>query len=145
MKLADRFWSNVTGTVSPFSCWRWTGTQNGDGYGYFLLSSLPGKQVLAHRFSYELEKGAIGRGLQVMHSCDNRLCVNPAHLSLGTNSDNIADAVKKGRKVNKLTREQADEIRARYADGETQASIAADFSVSQMTVSLIVRNKFHVG
>jgi len=80
-----------------------------------------------------------------MHSCDNRLCVNPAHLSLGTNSDNIADAVKKGRKVNKLTREQADEIRARYADGETQASIAADFSVSQMTVSLIVRNKFHVG
>lgn len=88
-----RFWSKVEITGDE-TCWRWHGSKTNDGYGVFGAIRKP---VTAHRFSYELHYGEITGGLQVLHKCDNPECVNPAHLWLGTQKDNIHDAIRKGR------------------------------------------------
>lgn len=74
-------------------CWLWTGAVRGR-YGNFWFA---GKDTVAHRASYMLFVGPILPGMLVTHKCDNPLCVNPSHLALGTMSDNILDAVRKGR------------------------------------------------
>jgi hypothetical protein len=77
------------------SCWIWHGSKAGIGYG--TIKYPPCKQCYAHRFSYQLFNGPIPNGLDVCHSCDNPLCVNPAHLWAGTAKDNTHDSIKKGR------------------------------------------------
>ena len=98
------------------SCWNWTGTKHQYGYGIFIVKN---KSLRAHRFSYELHKGPIPTGLVVLHSCDNPLCVNPDHLSVGTRGDNNRDAVSKGRNAfgernghAKLSAQDVEDIRA---------------------------------
>lgn len=87
----DRFWAKVR--VAP-GCWEWAAAKNGKGYGRIYAW---GKQQSAHRVSYALAYGPIPLGLFVLHHCDNPGCVNPNHLFLGTQKDNIHDMLRKGR------------------------------------------------
>jgi hypothetical protein len=73
-------------------CWLWTGDISGDGYP---VLHFRGRKM--HRVSYTVFIGPIPIGLQVLHHCDTPICVNPEHLFLGTNADNVADKVRKGR------------------------------------------------
>jgi hypothetical protein len=90
----ERFWSKVQKSEDPAACWLWVGTRYPNGYGQFWTGQ---HKIGAHRFSYELAHGPITERLWVCHSCDNPPCVNPAHLSLGSQLENMQDKVRKGR------------------------------------------------
>ena len=86
--------------VEKQTCWIWkAGIRGNNGYGGFRVNKTSIR--LAHNVSYELYKGNIPTGLKVLHTCDNSLCVNPDHLYLGTQMDNIKDRDMKGRQRNK--------------------------------------------
>ncbi len=89
----ERFFKYVKGGEEN-SCWIWAGAKTKTGYGQF---SFNGKPVKAHRFMYETYYGVSPGTLDVCHSCDNPLCINPKHLWLGTAKDNLQDASKKER------------------------------------------------
>lgn len=89
--LALKFWAQVDKTGD---CWEWTGSLNGNGYGGFRLSH---EITSAHRSVWILTYGPIPAKAVVAHKCDNRKCVRPDHLFIGTQSDNILDSVAKGR------------------------------------------------
>ena len=97
-------------------CWEWTGSINGDGYGYLASGD---QAIRVHRLSWEIHNGEIPEGLCVLHHCDNRKCVNPEHLFLGTKKDNAQDMIKKGRHKgrHKLTLEQVQEIIEKLKSG----------------------------
>lgn len=91
-----RFWSNA---VRGSGCWLWLGGKFKNGYGMFNAGRFAdGKQrtIQAHRFAFEVTHGPIPAGKVVMHSCDIKTCINPAHLVLATQKDNIHDAMRKG-------------------------------------------------
>lgn len=88
---SNRFWSKVNRTDT---CWLWTAGKNNHGYGTFKLNDKPRK---AHRIAYELSVGPIPHGLNVLHHCDNPPCVNPNHLFIGTQEDNVRDMTFKSR------------------------------------------------
>lgn len=95
----ERFLDKIKLPANLHDCWEWNaGRSTAQGYGVFYLNNKP---IGAHRFSYEHFNGSIPVGLWVLHTCDNRPCVNPFHLFVGTAQDNISDMIKKGRKVSR--------------------------------------------
>lgn len=131
------FWSRVSKTDS---CWLWTGAKTSAGYPAMSIGHVT---KLAHRFSYELANGPIPKGQLVLHSCDTPLCVRPDHLSLGTDADNVADKVRKGRAQSKITKEQAAEIKQRLQDPYygINKELADKYGISAAQVSSIRSGK----
>jgi plasmid maintenance system antidote protein VapI len=152
---SERFFAKVK--KRPGGCWEWqaTCTRGPDGgYGVFYAED-PGhkkkRNMPAHRWSYLHHHGPIPPGMIVMHTCDQRGCVNPKHLQLGTLRDNALDMVRKnrwggpsgeGHFNTKLTSRQVEEIRRRYAAGEAyQHQLAQEYGVRQSTIGRIVRGE----
>lgn len=138
-----RFWSKVRKTDG---CWEWIGLVYPNGYGRVRVN---GCERLAHRASYVLHKGVIASGKLVMHTCDNRVCVNPNHLVIGAHKDNAQDMVSKRRcrygethHKKALTQAQVSEIRLRYARNDvSQTALAHEYGVSYVTIHQIVTGK----
>lgn len=152
IKNSTRFWAKVA-KGGPCDCWVWQGGKQHFGHGTIRIKSdgVP-TPVGAHRLSYVLHCGEIPDGLIVRHNCDNPPCVNPAHLLLGTRTDNAADMVARGRLAptfgehngsRKLSDEAASQIICMLSrpNPPTQSEIAAEFGISQSTVSLIRHHK----
>lgn len=140
----SRFWRFVE-VRGEDECWPWIGSLC-DGYGMITFFY---KRIKAHRVSVYLSGRLIPSGLSACHSCDNRKCVNPSHIWLGTNAENVADRDAKGRCRSRgqsgernykttLTNEKVFEIRA---DNRKHREIALDFGISKASVSDIKRGK----
>jgi hypothetical protein len=145
--LEDRFWSHVD-RRGPDECWEWQAALERTGYGRLSGGRRGNKQILAHRYSFMLHTGEEPGEKLVCHSCDNRKCVNPAHLWLGTCADNHADRNQKNRQAKgstqgsaKLTESDVVAIRQMRLMGLTQGELGAMFGVSKNCVSRIVNNR----
>jgi len=130
-------------------CWLWVAYIDNTGYGS-LSYGCRGDTEGAHRVSYELYKGPIPKGMCILHTCDTPTCVNPDHLFLGTQLDNIKDRNSKGRAAKgethgsaKLTEEQVVTIRKEYAEGCcTQAVLATKYKVTNSVISGIINRRY---
>jgi hypothetical protein len=154
----ELFWAKVSRPQNPDACWEWTAALKEDGYGSCLYLG----EQLAHRVSYKIWHGEIPEGLCVLHKCDNRRCVNPKHLFLGTRAENNKDRDSKGRtargdksasrlhpetrprgekhKMSKLSNKQVAEIRALYATGKySHRSLGETYGVSHSNIGHILR------
>lgn len=121
--------------VEPSGCWLWQGAPTGNnGYGQVTIGGI---KHAVHRLMYRLAHGPIPEGMDVMHSCDTPLCINPAHLSAGTHDDNMADMRNKGRSATKLTAHQVRDIRTWIAAGKSNVYLGRVFGVSASTISRI--------
>lgn len=126
----------------PNGCW-FLQMAPGNQAGHILLTVTGGLRVFAHRRAYEVVHGPIPRRKVVRHTCDDPACVNPAHLLVGTQKQNIQDAVQRGRwnawGRRRLTPDSVRAIRKRFDGGEPQKSIAAAFGVSKGCIYAVVR------
>lgn len=136
----QRFWAKVNKTDT---CWLWVGSTGKNGYGNITVNGQQKDIFHAHRASWIMHNGTIPDGMFVCHKCDIRACVNPDHLFLGTQSDNMQDASRKGRISSgseRLTVDLVREIRRLYAAGAgSYAKIGKMFGVHLVTVSDVVR------
>jgi hypothetical protein len=142
-------------------CWIWMRGLDKDGYGQAWRRNRP---IRAHRLSWLLHKGELQSGLVLMHACDTPSCVNPEHLAEGTQQANNDDKIKKGRlrvacgddhylrrnptarsgdksSHAKVTDAQALEIRRRFASGELQRMLAAEYGITRSAISGIVTSR----
>lgn len=144
----SRFWSKVN-KLGESLCWEWNASVLQGGYGQYYFE---GRNQKAHRVSWVISNGTIPNGLKVCHRCDNRKCVNPSHLFLGTQKDNIQDMLSKGRDnyvsgwkpligernpQAKITKEQVIEIRETKWDIPYK-KIGAKYGISAASVCLIL-------
>lgn len=126
----------------PNGCHEWSGAKRGT-MGYSSLGNEPGKlpkMVYGHVVAYEHHYGTIPQGMVVRHSCDNPICVNPLHLTVGTHSDNRGDTVERGRGGQygrKLTADDVRKMRAMRADGASISDLVERFGLSPAQVSKI--------
>lgn len=126
-----RFFTKVTKTAG---CWLWNASKDGKGYGVIGLSVPVRRHGKAHRVSWELHKGAIPAGMAVLHKCDTPACVNPEHLFLGTQADNMRDCSAKGRIRTVINADIAREI---YRDSRNHSVLSRHFGVSRRLVRMI--------
>lgn len=133
------FWKRVQKTPT---CWEWTGMRGTAGLRYGIVRRPHDgiKDEVAHRTSWRMHFGEIPDGMFVCHHCDNPLCVRPDHLFLGTQTDNMTDMARKERSAAaKLTADDVREIRRRFANGESQSSIAADYPISRRSIGKVTQ------
>lgn len=146
----DRFWSYVK-VGNPDECWEWIGSMKPQGYGQMQID---GKLVYAHRYSWFIHYGKLDKGIQVHHKCDNRKCVNPNHLWLGVQKENIADMIAKGRQnwknrlygenhpMAKLCNEEVEAIKLLSSTKKyTDVMLSIMFGVSQSIIGKITNGK----
>jgi HNH endonuclease len=141
--LSDRFWSKVV-CVLATRCWSWTGALDKAGYGRVrqISDNRKGTATAAPRVAWELTHGPITGGLFVCHRCDNPTCVNPEHLFLGTDADNMRDMARKGRKRQaKITAKQVAAIRRLAEQGESARTLAVRFGLTPSHVRRIVTRR----
>lgn len=138
--LIDKFWDSVD---KSGDCWLWTALLQPAGYGQIHVD---GKRLLAHRFSWVLANGEIPAGMFVLHKCDNPPCVNPDHLFLGTQTENMADMKSKLRGTNGersthsvLCAGDVGRIRDMLRCGALQREVANWFGVDRTTIGKIKR------
>lgn len=144
--LDERLWSKVDKTTT---CWLWKGSLCGS---YGRIKKTGAKiSTPTHRVSWELVNGTVPEGVLVLHKCDNRICVRPSHLFLGSYQDNTVDMIRKGR-VNprrgvenrsaKLNDTLVREIRSKYIEMElSQTELSREYGICQSRISSIVNNK----
>lgn len=135
-------------SIKENECWNFLGTKDKDGYGVFGHGR--GKQLRAHRASFQFYKGNVITGMFVCHSCDNPSCINPNHLFVGTAKDNTQDMIQKGRRVNhkgsnhpsaKLNELHVICIRKQRLLGKTLKQIGNQFGITFQSVSDICKGK----
>ena len=123
-------------------CWLWTGRPNGAGYG---TCHYEGKKMGAHVATYLMFHGALPEGCRVVrHTCDMRMCCNPAHLLAGTHADNTRDMHERGRsnRATKLSKRDVKNIRAEFTGKRGEQAILADrYGVSRATINLIIKRR----
>ena len=147
--MENYFWERVDKTSNVDGCWGWTGSKSPSGYGQ--TGDKRWKYKMAHRMSYAIHYGSIPQGLMVCHRCDNPGCVNPLHLFLGTNSDNLLDASAKGRLAagsrngnaklcEKQVRRIVEEYRKRKYRG-ILLELSSRYNVSSTAIGRIVRGQ----
>jgi len=143
--MEERFWSKVNKTDT---CWLWTSCLNDKGYGHFGFN---GKTFGAHRVSWVLSGNTILEGHVICHApheiCGNRHCVNPAHLRVGTQVENMNDRIADGtiargikHGCNKLTEEQVRAIRAN-PENKTHRALAREYGVSSTHIRRVISRK----
>lgn len=150
MKLIEFFRYLSKCKINPFTdCWEWTGQRHSKGYGRFnIYSNNKVKHLRAHRLSYELFVGEIPPNILVCHKCDNPSCINPEHLFLGTNADNIADMMQKDRQRkgenhgrNKLSLDEVQYIKSYPKYHGSGVKLAEQFGVTTTTICNIRNGK----
>lgn len=149
---SEKFWSKVHFGESN-DCWEWIAYKDKDGYGNFRIKDYRGRHTMigSHRYMYKMVVDDFNDDLLCLHSCDNPPCVNPNHLWIGTNDDNIQDMIKKGRNVTyhlppmvgskhpkaKLDEEIVRRIKEKILSGVKQRAIAKEYDVYETVISKI--------
>lgn len=130
----ERFWRRVQ---KGDGCWIWQAATGSHGYGFINLGD---RYVLAHRYSWELANGRRPGRFFVLHSCDNKKCVRPDHLRLGTSKDNVHDMMLRGlmcrgerKPFAKLTDDRVRALRADRAAGKTWSRLSLEYGVTRAT------------
>ena len=149
--IEERFWGKF-GLWANSGCWIWIAATNGK-YGILGAGGRGRSPVYAHRVSYQINRGPIPRGMYVIHICDTPLCVNPLHLRLGTQKDNMRDCVSRKRHISgwglvskgrrspraKFTQYQVKRMRSLRKSGWSLRGLAQKYGVAFQTISKIVR------
>ena len=149
-RTAARFWSKVD-RCGHDDCWPWLGTKKmpnniGEQYGTFGVSENGNRtEYRAHRLAYMLAVGEVPDGILVMHTCDTPLCVNPNHLELGTNADNMADRDAKGRVAkgegSGKSKLRAHQVRRIRRSRRSNSELASEYGVHSTTILNIRRGR----